>query len=229
VLGASPLPPTLSSTFVSGIIASNVYWGLAPPGQFVGMMATDSVAQNTLLVANESIFDLNVLKLYQTIVDPSRGAQFEYISSQQKCTPSALEEQYFAWFGWLPSATFVGEGVIQETVCNVWMINATDSHGNGDLLIAYVSAADPGLPVRLVTSGSDNQMTNIIDFYDYQPIQPPEPYFDIPAYCVQSEQDEEVVARSHARLAAFRALTDSVHRTIATCSKAVAGMTAATA
>ncbi len=83
--------------------------------------------------------------------------QFEYIPSQEKCTPSKLNDTFFPWFGWLYAASFQGEAIIQETVCDLWALNTTD----GNLLLLYVSN---NVPLRLVTESSSQQLTNIIDF-----------------------------------------------------------------
>lgn len=229
--GATPVPPVLSSTFQTGVIIQSVPWSLNPPGQFVGFMATDSVQLKTLMVANESSFDVEILKLYKSGSQP-QGMQYEYVATQQTCTPETLSEEYFAWFGWLPDAQYVGPTILQEQYADLWVMNVTNAQG-GMALSLYVTRDGTHTPIRFTTASSTDMLTNIIDFYDFQPTTPPAGDFNIPPFCQSNanananaagagaHKRKAVAPRSASRLEQFHAMTKSINKHIGQCTAAM--------
>jgi len=181
VSAATPPMPTISSTFTSGVIGTEVPWSLSAPEQFAGFMATDAEMQNTFVLANESIFDVAFLKLYPTLT------QFSYVPLQEKCYADLINDTYFAWFSWLPLAKYNGLHVINTMITDMWTLTTPDGH--------YLALYNIGnIPVRLVTSNYMRQHTSIVDFFEYKPMQPPSVVFDLPVYCIErSRNDNDVV------------------------------------
>jgi len=180
---AAPPNPQISSTFMSGVIITDVWWQPHLPGQLIGFMATDAAAQNTIFSANESFVDVNILKLYPAAM------QYQYIPQQQQCSPSKINETYFAWFSWLQYGSDQGQTVVQETITDVWTLTTSD----GSLLALYNVG---NTPVRFVTSSTSSKITSVIDFYDFQPQQPPSNLFSIPSYCVEAPHHSKVHAEA---------------------------------
>jgi hypothetical protein len=219
VSAANPPNPTISSTFTSGVSITSVQWELTAPGQFLGFMATDAVAQNTFMAANETVFDVGILKLYKNV--GQTPIQFQYIPQQQNCEASKLTDQYFAWFSWLPAAQYQGENIVLEQIVDTWGFNSSDGH----MLILY---AVGNTPIRFVTAGPITGMamsqTIIIDFFQFSGVQPNESYFDIPAYCVQSDMADANVAKSvlstlaDKRRATLHHMTQSIANSLAACA-----------
>jgi len=211
-LAASPPLPVISSSFVSGIIGNSVPWAMALPDQIVGFIATDATTQNTLMVLNESYVDINLLDLF-----PMK-TQFTYIASQSHCTSAPLNGSYFAFFEWLQwGAQYQGQGVVTETVCDVWTLEIS----NEEFLALYNVA---NTPVRLVSANKMGQSTVFYDFFDFQPGTPPPQYFSVPPYCTEADTDNDVdTAPALPSRAAHRSTqkkADALHRMMARMTSA---------
>jgi len=137
-------------------------------------MATDAEMQNTFVLTNESIV-VAVLKLY-----PIR-TQLSYVPMQEQCGADLINDTYFAWFSWLPLATYNGNSVILSMITDMWTLSTPDGH--------YLALYNIGnTPIRLVTSNYMHQSTSIIDFFDFKPVQPPAQLFDLPVYCIEHRE-----------------------------------------
>jgi len=180
VSGQNPPPlPVIDSSFQSGIIGSTVPWGLAAPDQFIGYFGTDATNMNTLMVLNESFIDVNILELFPT------KTQYTYVPARSSCNSAALNGSYFPLFGWLtaPNVQFEGQRVLETTIVDFWSLTLSD----GFLGLFNIG----NTPMRLVIASMNDAETTIFDFFNFQPGAPPNPYFDVPAYCLEKQNDDD--------------------------------------
>lgn len=166
--------PTVSDNFQAGVVINVVRWGPASTNQLMGFFGQDALNQRTLLVGNYSTALLYDTKLYRKKIEAV------FIINSTFCQLKSLKEEFSPLFSFLRYSSYQGNTVVSGMVVQQWSLNVTASSGVSSLNVYLLNAS---YPVRLTVADQTRLQTTIFDFYSFQPVAPPDPYFSIPTTC----------------------------------------------
>lgn len=166
-------PPVLSNSFLSGLVLNSIPWSLQlPPQQLFGAYFESDTLHKTLYVLNQSSIDVFILE------DFPNKVEYDYIPSQRYCQQVPQSDNYSGLFQWVQYSSYFGKQVVSGMQVDTWNLTS----GSFGLFLSVYN----GLPIRLtsnVLNASPTSMTSLMEFYNYQPQEPPANYFDVPSYC----------------------------------------------